>query len=177
MKIGKAKIAVFYGDITKVDAEALINPANNMLWMGGGVSSAIRKAGGDSIEAEALSNAPAEIGSAVVTAAGDMKARWVIHAVISGQDLSTDVESIRRAARACFAKVNEIGCTSIAVPLLNTVDFDIEIHVAARIIVDEMVDFLINENKSLVHVVLVEHDGSLKNVFIETLQGKFSKHG
>ncbi|HUT63902.1 MAG TPA: macro domain-containing protein [Anaerolineae bacterium] len=176
MKIGKAKVDILHEDITSVDTDVVVNPANNMLWMGGGISSAIRKAGGTSIETEALSKAPAEIGSAVVTSGGDLKARWVIHAVISGQNLSTDNESIRRAVRASFAKVNEIGCTSIAVPLLNTSDFDIEVHLVARIIVDEMVNFLITENRTLVHVVLMEHDERVKNVFTETLREKFTKH-
>ena len=177
MKIGKTRLEVIYCGITKTDAEAVVNPANNMLWMGGGISSEIRKAGGKSIEKEALSKAPAEVGSAVVTSGGDMKARWIIHAVISGQDLTTNEQSIRSAVRACCIKANEINCKSVAIPLLNSATFDLEIHIAANIIVDETVNYLIKENNSLEHVVFVETDDKIKSIFKKALMEKFTKHG
>ena len=90
MKIGKTHVEVSGEKIAKLDVNGIVNPANNMLWMGGGISSEIRKAGGKSIEEEALNKAPAETGDAVVTGAGDLKARWIIHAVISGQDLTVN---------------------------------------------------------------------------------------
>ena len=177
MKIGKTKVDVLCGDIIKLNVEAVVNPANNMLWLGGGVSSSIRKAGGESIETEALSMAPAVIGSAVITGAGSLKARWVVHAVISGQDLNTDEKSIRKAVKACLAQANEINCKSIAIPMLDTYSFDVEVHVAARIIVEETVTYLINKNKSLEHVVFVDDNEGIKDIFQKTLLEIFTKHG
>ena len=177
MKTGKTRLEVLTGDITKADTEAVVNPANNMLWTGGGISAAIRKAGGESIESEALSKAPAEIGSAVVTGGGALEARWVLHAVIFGQDLSTNEEFIRRAVRACYEKAGEIHCKSIAMPLLDSGAFDVEVHLAAHIIVDETVDYFIKENSSIERIVFVEHDEKTKDIFSNALYDKFSKHG
>ena len=69
MKIGKTRIDVVDEPITGLETAGIVNPANDMLWMGGGVSAEIRKAGGESIEQEAIAQAPAEIGSVVVTGA------------------------------------------------------------------------------------------------------------
>ena len=178
MIIGKTRLEIYNGDIVEADVDAVVNPANNMLWMGGGVSASIRKAGGESIEKEAIGKAPIEIGSATVTGAGSLKQRWVIHAVISGQDLVTDEESIRRAVQSCCVRADEINCTSIAIPLLNSISLDIEIHVAAQIIVDETVDYLLKGNTSIGRVIFVEPDETLKeNIFKNTLQEKFTRHG
>ena len=176
MKIGKARCEVVYGDITGIDVEAIVNPANDMLWFGGGVSAVIRKKGGETIETESMTKAPAEIGSAVITCAGALKARCVIHAVISGQDLITNERYIRSAVRASLAKANDKKYLSIAIPLLNTGTTNLEIHSEARSIVDETVNFLINENKTITRVVFVESDKSIKGIFTEALQGKFTKH-
>ena len=169
MKIGKTRLEVLTGDITKADTEAVVNPANNMLWTGGGISAAIRKAGGESIESEALSRAPAEIGSAVVTGGGALNARHVL--------LSTNEKFISRAVRACYEKADEIHCKSIAMPLLDSGAFDVEIHLAAHIIVDETVDYFIKENSSIERIVFVEHDEKTKDIFSNALYDKFSKHG
>ncbi|MFC1692873.1 macro domain-containing protein [Candidatus Latescibacterota bacterium] len=177
MKIGKTHIDVFYGDIAALNVEAVVNPANNMLWIGGGFSGIIRKNGGKSIETEALALAPADIGSAVVTGAGDLKARWVIHAVVSGQDLVVHEESIRKTMGACYSKANEIGCTSIALPMLNARTLDVEIHKAAHLMIEETINYLVNENKTLVSVVFVEYPEEMKDIFKTTLRGMFSHHG
>ena len=61
MKIGKTRIEVIGDSLSGLEVAGIINPANDMLWMGGGISAGIRKAGGDSIEKEAVGKAPAEI--------------------------------------------------------------------------------------------------------------------
>src|SRR3990170_7908766 len=91
------KIEVLRGDITKLELDALVNAANNRLWMGGGVAGALKRAGGPEIEAEAIKKGPIPIGEAVVTGAGKLKAKYVIHAAVMGQDLQTDATKIRQA--------------------------------------------------------------------------------
>lgn len=66
--------------------------------MGGGVAGAIKSAGGEDIEKEAVKKGPAKIGDAVVTAGGSLKARYVIHAAVMGQDLKTDGKTVRDTA-------------------------------------------------------------------------------
>ncbi|MFC1650983.1 macro domain-containing protein [Candidatus Latescibacterota bacterium] len=177
MKIGKTRIEVIGENIAGIDVEGIINPANDMLWMGGGISSEIRKAGGASIEKEAIGKAPSEIGTVVVTGAGKMKARWIFHAVISGQDLSTTEESIRKAMRACLEKTKETGCRSLAVPVLATGIHDIEVHIDVSGIVDETVDFLVNEKHPLEYVAFIGESGETREILNEALLEKFTKHG
>lgn len=177
MKIGKTRLTITGVNITGLDVEGIVYPANDMLWMGGGISTELRKAGGISIEQKAMAQAPAGIGEAIVTDAGNLKIRWVFHAVISGQDLNTSQETIQKALRACFIKAREIGCRSIAIPLMTTGVHDIEIHLDARIIVDETVNYLVNEKHSLEQVVFIEKDETVRKIITETLLEKFTQHG
>ena len=74
-------IEVIKGDITKVHVEAIVNPANSLMIMGGGVAGAIKRVAGDEVEREAMKYAPVPVGSAVATGAGKMKnVKYVIHA-------------------------------------------------------------------------------------------------
>ncbi|MBN1291462.1 MAG: macro domain-containing protein [Candidatus Latescibacteria bacterium] len=177
MKIAKTKLDVLQNDISEVKTDAIINPANDMLWMGGGVSSLIRKSGGETIESEALAKAPVKIGEAVVSGAGKLKARWVIHAVISGQDLVATDPSIRNAAKAALDKANDLGCSSVAIPILTTDVSHIEIHIAVHIIVEETVNYLIDNNKTLTYVAFIEKDKSLCDILRDSLMEMFTKHG
>ena len=176
MKIGKTKLEVYTGGIGKADAVAVVNPANDMLWTGGGISAVLRKEGGKTIETEVMSKAPAAIGTAVLTGAGKLRYKRMIHAVISGQDLSTTEGNIRKAVRASLEKADEVRCSSIAIPLLDSGSFDVEIHVAAKAIVDETVSYLLEHRTGLARIVFVEHDRTMKGVFDTALHEKFTKH-
>jgi len=177
MKIGKTRIDVIDTKVSDLEIRGIVNPANNMLWFGGGISAEIRKSGGKSIEEEALKKAPAAVGEAVVAGAGGLKVRWIIHAVISDQNLISSEESIRSAVKACLVKAGEIKCNSLAFPLLVTGTHDVEMHVIVHIMVDETVNYLINENHSLEYVVFIDKDREIRDIFSSTLIEKFTKHG
>jgi O-acetyl-ADP-ribose deacetylase len=114
------EIAVVEGDITRLDVEAIANAANNELWMGAGVAGAIKRAGGDEIEQEALAKAPIAVGDAVATGAGRLGARWVIHGAVMGQDLRTNVDLVARATTRCLEVAEQVGATSLALPAFGT---------------------------------------------------------
>ena len=78
--MGHPVIEVLEADITTLEVDAIANAANTMLWHGGGVAGAIARAGGPAVQAESDERAPIGLGDAVQTTAGDMPARWVIHA-------------------------------------------------------------------------------------------------
>ena len=178
MRIGKTKIEVGTADISSVSVNGIVNPANNMLWLGGGVSAQLRKAGGASIETEALAKAPAEVGRAVVTGAGKLGARWIIHAVITGQDLEVTEPALRKAVRSSLEAADSLTCGSLAIPMLIGDFFAyFEIHVAARIIVEETVKYLVNDNKTIEHVVFVEQKRDIRDIFEGALLEMFTKHG
>jgi O-acetyl-ADP-ribose deacetylase (regulator of RNase III) len=114
------KLEVVEGDITRLGVDAIANAANNHLWMGAGVAGAIKNAGGEEIEREAVAKGPIEVGDAVATGAGRLEARYVIHGAVMGQDLRTDADLIRRTTRRCLEVADELGCRSLAVPAFGT---------------------------------------------------------
>lgn len=113
-------IEVEQGDITLAQVDAVVNAANDHLWMGSGVAGAIVRAGGRGIEDEAMQQAPIRAGQAVITGAGRLKARHVIHAAVMGQDLRTDGGKITAATSAALALAEEHKLHSIAFPALGT---------------------------------------------------------
>jgi len=125
------------GDIAAVEADAIANAANDRLWMGAGVAGALKGAGGDEIEREAMAIGGIPLGTAVATTAGRLPARWVIHGAVMGQDLRTDGDLIRRTTRACLELADELGCRSLALPAFGTGVGGFPLVECAAIMVDE----------------------------------------
>ncbi len=131
-------IEVYRGDITQLGLDALVNAANNRLWMGGGVAGALKRVGGKEIEDEAFKQGPIPIGEAIVTGAGKLKAKYVIHAAVMGQDLKTDAKKIRQATKNSLLRADEIGIKSIAFPALGTGVGGFPLDECARIMISEV---------------------------------------
>ena len=134
-------IRVVQGDITDVDADAIVNAANNHLWMGAGVAGAIKRKGGKEIEDEAMKQAPIPIGEAVVTSAGKLKAKYVIHAAVMGQDLTTNEDYIKDATLNSLKRVEELKIESVAFPAFGTGVGGFPVDRCARIMIDQVKDF------------------------------------
>ncbi len=115
-----ARIQLWNGDICELEVDAIVNPANPSLWMATGVGGAIKRAGGDEIEFAAVRQGPIELGQAVVTTAGSLAARMVIHAVSLDRDRRTSAAAIRGAVHSAMALARENNVTSIAFPALGT---------------------------------------------------------
>jgi O-acetyl-ADP-ribose deacetylase (regulator of RNase III) len=114
------QLDVLQGDISTVEVDAVANAANDHLWMGAGVAGALKRAGGEEIEREATAQGPIPVGTAVVTSAGRLPARFVIHGAVMGQDLRTNADLVERTTRACIALADELGCRSLALPAFGT---------------------------------------------------------
>jgi O-acetyl-ADP-ribose deacetylase (regulator of RNase III) len=108
------------GDIAAQDTDAVVNAANTAFWMGSGVAGALKARGGARIEADAMAQGPVEPGEVVVTSAGRLPARHVIHAAVMGQDLQTSAASIERATINSLERAEALALTSIAFPALGT---------------------------------------------------------
>ncbi len=113
-------IEIIQGDITKQEVDAIVNAANNHLWMGAGTAGAIVRAGGREIEDEAIRQGPIVVGEAVVTGPGNLACRHVIHAAAMGQDLHTSADKIRSSTDNALKRAEELGVASIAFPALGT---------------------------------------------------------
>jgi O-acetyl-ADP-ribose deacetylase (regulator of RNase III) len=126
-------------DITDMAVDAVVSPANSLGIMGGGVAGALSRKGGPLIQREAMSLAPIAVGAAVVTNAGHLWAKNVIHAPTMeepGQKVA--VESVRRAMRAALLAAAQRGFEVIAVPGLGTGLGGADPADAARAMVNEL---------------------------------------
>ena len=142
------ELEVIAADVTKLDVDAIANAANTRLMHGGGVAGAISRAGGPAVQRESDERAPIELGEAVETTAGEMPARWVIHAATMELGGPTSGPIIERATRSTLARAEELGCRSLALVAFGTGVGGFPLDDAARLMVG----------------VAREHEGELERV-------------
>src|SRR5262245_3485484 len=135
-QVGATTLEVVQGDITDCAVDAIVNAANNHLWMGAGVAGAIKRKGGQVIEDEAVRQGPIPVGEAVGTGGGALKARYVIHAAAMGQDLMTNADLIRHATTNSLKRATDLGLAHVALPALGTGVGGFPVHEAARLMID-----------------------------------------
>lgn len=119
-KLTNLVVELAHGDISEAKADAIINAANNELWMGAGVAGALKRRGGTEIEKEAMEKGPVETGAAVFTKAGNLDAKHVIHAAVMGADLRTNENYIKEALYNSLAMADALNDETVAVPALGT---------------------------------------------------------
>lgn len=161
-------IKITRGDITDSEADAIVNAANNQLWMGAGVAGAIKRKGGQEIEDEAVSKGPIQVGEAVVTTAGSLASKYVIHAAAMGQDLKTDENKIWMATYNSLLRAEELNLESIDLPALGTGVGGFPLERAAEIMIKAVKDYL-KDSSSLKQVGFVLFDDDAFNAFKNTL--------
>jgi O-acetyl-ADP-ribose deacetylase (regulator of RNase III) len=128
-----ARIELAKADITTLQVDAVVNAANEALQLGTGVAGAIRRAGGAGIQEECDRIGTCEVGQAVVTGAGNLPARWVVHAVgpvWRGGDVGEEM-LLASAVRAALKRADEIGARSVALPAISTGVFGFPFQKAA----------------------------------------------
>ncbi len=133
-----ATVEVLDTDITKLEVDAIANAANTRLLHGGGVAGAISRAGGPAVQRESDERAPIGLGEAVETTAGEMPARWVIHAATMELGGPTSAEIIRAATASTLRKADELGAESLALVAFGTGVGGFPVQRAARIEVEEV---------------------------------------
>jgi O-acetyl-ADP-ribose deacetylase (regulator of RNase III) len=163
-----ARITLHKGDITELTTDAIVNAANNALWMGAGVAGAIKRAGGQDIEDKAVRQGPIPVGEAVVTGAGRLEVGFVIHAAVMGTDLVTDVDKIRSATKSSLLRAEELGLKTIAFPALGTGVGGFSYSKAAEIMIDTVREHLAGVS-GLEEVLLVLYSDEAYKAFEEEL--------
>ncbi|NHJ84351.1 MAG: hypothetical protein FK734_02750, partial [Asgard group archaeon] len=113
-------IKLLQGDITAIVADAIVNAANNELWMGSGVAGAIKRKGGIIIEQEAIAKGPIKHGAAVETSAGKLTAKYVIHAAGMRGDGYINADSLEQSIRNSLILAEKLNLQSIAFPAIGT---------------------------------------------------------
>ena len=171
--IEDGELSVIQGDITEQPSEAIVNAANNHLWMGAGVAGAIKRKGGEEIEQEAVAQGPIEVGQAVITSGGKLKARHVIHAAAMGQDFHTDAEKIRSATHNALLLADSKHILSISLPALGTGVGGFSPFHCAKVMIDVVID-LLQHTKHLRKVTFVLFDRPTFDAFEQELKLQFS---
>ena len=159
VEIGQCRLELHQGDITDQAVDAIVNAANRDLAGGGGVDGAIHRRGGPAIMAETAVRYPqgCEIGSAVVSTAGTMSARHVIHAVgpIWQGGNAGEAELLANAYRRSLELSVEHGCASVAMPALSTGVYGYPMDLASRVALTAALAFLKHRGRpELVRFVL-----------------------
>lgn len=129
----KERIELKIGNIVEVEAEAIVNAANRELILGGGVAGAIRKAGGDSIQEECNRLGPIPLGESVVTSAGKLKAKYIIHAASMSLGTWTTTNSLTKAVKSSLRRAIELKVKTIAYPAIGTGAAAYPVHRCAKV--------------------------------------------
>ncbi len=148
-------IEVLEGDITEAKVDAIVNPANSYLVMGGGVAGAIKRKGGTEIEKEARKFAPIEIGEAIVTTAGKLPARWVVHSpTVRLPAGRASLESVSLATRAALSAAENVGARSIAFPAMGAGVGGLKVEESVETMLNEIISY-IDRGTKLERILLI----------------------
>jgi O-acetyl-ADP-ribose deacetylase len=140
--INKSVIELVEGDITEMDTDAIVNAANAALQLGAGVAGAIRRKGGPKIQEECDKIGGTFVGGAVITTGGDLKARYVIHAVGPQMGEGNEDEKLKNATLSSLKVAEQNKLTSIAFPAISTGIFGFPLDRCAQIMLSVTGNFL-----------------------------------
>ena len=155
------------GDITKINCDAIVNPANSFGYMGGGVAGAIKRIGGTEIENQAVSKAPIHIGTAVTTTAGNLPCKYVIHApTMERPAMRIGVDNVRKATYAALKLGKQLQIKSIAIPGMGTGVGGVSANDAAKAMVATVKEFENNFDS----IFLIDRNEKMINAFMNYLE-------
>lgn len=169
MRVGSTDILLERGDITLCDVEAIVNAANSMLKMGGGVAGAILRRGGQSIQDECDRIGYCPVGGAVITGGGRLKAKYVIHAVGPRMGEGDEDRKLANAVINSLKLATQYNVRSLAFPAISTGVFGFPKRRCAEIMVQTTIDYLLRERTPLEKVLFVLYDEEAYKIFMETI--------
>jgi O-acetyl-ADP-ribose deacetylase len=168
--VNQSTLEIVHGDITQQETEAIGNAANSSLAGGGGVDGAIHRSGGPALMEELKKKYQGcPTGSAVITSAGKLKAKYVIHAV--GPRYSgtyRDAELLASAYRKALELCTQNKITSLALPSISTGIYGYPVEEASRIALKTVMDYL-KDHPDLKLVRFVLFDTGTTRVYEEAL--------
>jgi len=159
VRVGENTVELLEGDITELEVDAIVNAANTDLMLGAGVAGAIRTKGGPTIQEECDAVSPIGLGQAVATGAGELRAKYVIHAAGMGPDRRTNGGIIRTVTRNTLLCAEDKRVKTIAFPAIGTGVGGMKLEESARIMLSEVLDYL-EEGTSFVKKVIFALYGS-----------------
>lgn len=172
--VNKSRLSIIRGDITLQSTDAIVNAANSGLMGGGGVDGAIHRAGGTAILEECKKIVARQgrlpAGQAVITTAGKMKSRFVIHTVgpiWRGGDTG-EPGLLESAYRESLKLAAAKGLSSVSFPSISTGAYSYPVSEAAPLALRAVIDFL-KQDTSVKEVVFVLYDASTYDAYKDAL--------
>jgi O-acetyl-ADP-ribose deacetylase (regulator of RNase III) len=141
-RIHKTDLVLVDGDLTEQATEAIVNPANSALILGGGVAGAIRRKGGQAIQDECNKIGGTPVGTAVITTSGHLKAKHVIHAVGPQMGEGDEDRKLREATLNSLKLADQHKLNSIALPAISTGIFGYPIDRCAEVMLNAAGEYL-----------------------------------
>jgi O-acetyl-ADP-ribose deacetylase (regulator of RNase III) len=170
--VGKTRLEIASGDITQLEVDALVAPASPELWMDHGVAAAIKRAGGEAVEKEAVLQGPITVGEAVVTTGHDLKARWVVHVALAESGPCADAGAVAAATRAALSAAERAHSRSVALPAFGTGACAFPLYECASLMVTETVAYLkAHPRTALRHIMFSVYDDAARAAFKNALAG------
>ncbi|MCD6125749.1 MAG: macro domain-containing protein [Thaumarchaeota archaeon] len=168
LRVGRSIVELVKGDITELEVDAIVNAANSRLKMGGGVAGAILRKGGWSIQEECDKIGYCPVGGAVITGAGKLKAKYVIHAVGPRMGEGDEDRKLRNATLNSLKLAEKHGIKSMAFPAISTGIFGFPKDRCAKIMLRTTVDYL-KAGSSIERVIFCLYDDETYQIFAEEL--------
>ncbi len=160
------------GDITGLAVDAIVNAANSSLVLGSGVAGAIRRVGGPSIQRECQEIGYCEVGEAVITGAGNLQAKYVIHAVGPRMGEGSEAGKLASAVRASLRLAEQYHLSSIAFPAISTGVFGYPLEGCADVMLRVILDYTFEDLEYLRQVVICLYDERAFGVFKAAFERK-----
>lgn len=133
-----SRVVILHGNIVEQTADAIVNAANNDLQLGAGVAGAIRRSGGPSIQDECDAHGPIRVGEAAITGAGNLKARFVIHAASMSLGGRTTKSTLKSSMDDVFRLCREENLKTVAIPAVGTGIAGFPIDECARVMAESL---------------------------------------
>ena len=168
VKINQTVLELIEGDITEADTEAIVNPANAALVLGGGVAGAIRTKGGPAIQTECNKYGGISVGAAIKTTAGNLKARFVIHAVGPRMGEGDEDAKLKNATLSTLNLAYRDSIKTLTFPAISTGIFGFPMDRCGDIMLQTTIDYLRGKTQLEQVVFCLDGLGSYK-IFQEQL--------
>ena len=170
-EISGVKLKVLKGSIFDVEVEAIVNPANSQMRMGGGLAGAIKRAAGPEVEEEALKHAPVPVGEAVATHAGKLKFKYVIHSpTMEMPAMSITSDKVYKATYAALKCADENNVSSLAIPGMGTGIGGVPPDIAASVMLRAVKDYFARGETKIKEIVFVDINEEIVNGFKKALK-------
>ncbi len=168
-------LRILKGDITELVCDAIVNPANSLMMMGGGVAGAIRRKAGEVVEKEARKRAPVPVGRAIITSSGNLhpQIKYIIHApTMERPAMRTTKEKVKRATYAALDQAGREKIKCIAFPAMGAGVGGLSIQDSIEAMIEALEDYISKQKdeQPIELIQLVAYGETASKQFIEALK-------